>query len=181
MNFTVTAVLVGAVSACLLQASPAPKPLDSGPISYYNGACAHCHGLNGSAYGEDFFKKFELAGLSKSIKEMAEGPGQSPLDTDGLSAQVAYHQAILNHAPFIAWTAQDGQKLSGEVTRKATLEASIGRAKIPVTVRGINWTLELPSGASTGEVILTATLNRVSAKLNLGKAAYSVPSIWPPK
>lgn len=156
------------------------KPLASGPIAYYDGACMHCHGPYGSSYSDSFFKKFDLGPLSKSIKEMAEGPGQSPLDDEALGAQVAFHQAIIAHLPFIDWTGQEGSKLSGEVTKKATLVASINRDRLPVTVTGGKWSLELPAGAQLGDLVLTATLKGQSATWSPKNHSYSLPSAWPP-
>jgi hypothetical protein len=179
MNLWITIPFLGA--AVVLGSPQSPKPLTSGPIGYYDGACAHCHGTNGSAYSDDFFKKYDLSTLKKSINDMAEGPGQSPLDGQELAAQVAYHQAIIAHLPFIAWTGQAGQNLSGEVTRKATMSASINREELTVIVKGTKWTLELPVGKDASSVVLTATLSGKSVTLNLGKVDYSTPHVWPPK
>jgi len=159
---------------------PSVTPLHQGAISYFDGACAHCHGPYGSGYGAGFFAKYDLKQLSKSIEDMANGPGQSPLDAEGLQAQVAFHQAIILNAPFIDWTARQGDTMSGEVTRKASVSANVHGAAVPVTVSGTHWSLTLPAGASSSDLTVTAALKGKTAVWRPTNFPFSVPPKWRP-
>ena len=176
----VAVLLSGAVAGGATGGSPPVIPLHQGAISYFDRACAHCHGPYGSAYGSAFFTKYDLTLLGRSINSMANGPGQSPLDAEGLQAEVAFHQAIITQAPFIDWTSRDGDTFVGEVTRKAALSATARGAAVPVAVSGIHWTLKLPAGASAADVTLTASLKGKTAVWRPTKYPYSLPPKWPP-
>jgi mono/diheme cytochrome c family protein len=55
-------------------AKPKLEAVDFAPFSYYEGACARCHGENGANYG-DLLAKHTDAQLHEGIDMMAKGPG----------------------------------------------------------------------------------------------------------
>jgi len=180
---SVIGALLGAAvlaSAASPPGNPHVGPLKQGAIGYYDGACAHCHGPYGSAYGKAFFTHYDLAKLAKTIKEMAEGPGQSPLDPEGLKAQTAFHQAIITGAPFIDWTGRTGATLSGEVTRRSIFTARAKGVAVAVAVSGTQWTLAMPPGTAPGDLTLTAILKGKTTVWRPDKYPYSLPPKWPP-
>lgn len=156
------------------------KPLRQGAIAYYDDSCARCHGQDGSAYSPKLGDKYSLDQLRKKIDDMANGPGQSALDDEGLAAQVAYHQAIIAKTPFIDWTGLEGSTMTGEATRKSTVTAAIGDTSIPVVFTGIKWTLSLPSGTSAAAVTVTARLGDRQAVWSPKELPYAKPATWPP-
>jgi hypothetical protein len=178
-------VLIGAVASGSVGLPPKPlapsKPLATAPIEYYDGACSHCHGPYGSAYTDAFYTHTDLVQLKATLKRMADGPGQSPIDGIDLDAQVAFHQAMIVKLPFLAWTGQDGLVLTGEVTRKSTVTATAGSANLPVKVQGSHWSLQLASASDLAGLSLTATLGKASVTCRPSTRPFSVPKVWPPK
>lgn len=169
------------IAVAALGSRPVPvHPLKQGAINYYDGSCARCHGPFGSAYGKAFHSKYDLEYLRKRIDDMANGPGQNPLDDEGMKAQVAFHQAIITDSPFIDWTARDGQTLSGEVTRKATLSASLRKTPVAVVTTNGHWTITMPTNAHIQDLKLVARLNGRVTTWEPHLSPYSTPPKWPP-
>ncbi len=132
------------------------EPLKNSPVTYFKAHCARCHGTDGGMYDDGFDKKISDKDLRDVIDRMATGPGQAPIDGIDLDAQVAYHRAIGSHLPFLAWTAQKGQTLSGDFTLSGEkLTAKLGKKKLPIQEKDRIWTLILPKGAKVEDLILS--------------------------
>ncbi len=162
------------------QSSAAPKPpepLKRGPLSYYSEHCRRCHGPFGGAYEENFTKGMSAQDLTDTIKSMAEGQGGSPLsDANELAAQVAFHYAIDLKKPFLSWTVLDGRTVSGEVTPKAKVVATLAGADVPVTLSDGIWKVVLPADASVRKLVITASVGDVKSTLDLSKSAWTLLS-----
>jgi hypothetical protein len=160
-------------SSSQIPSKPAPGPLKVGPIAYFQQNCAHCHGPFGDSYTDHFYTITDFEKLKVDVKRMADGPGQSPLDSNELTAQVDFHKALIAKGPFLCWSEQDGQILKGEVTKGSTVEAHAGSKSIPVEVKRWHWSLELPVDVKASEVILKAVLDKKETTLELAAQAWS--------
>jgi hypothetical protein len=102
------------------------KPLDVGPISYFEDSCARCHGAFGDLYALPFVTPDEE--LPRVIEEMAAGPAQAPLEGAPLAALIDYHRSMRDGLPFAALVGREGEHLVFEVTPDAALEVDGGAA-----------------------------------------------------
>lgn len=164
--------------ACVWQAAQTPpeppKPLKHGAIAYFRDHCQRCHGAFGGAYEDDFTKGKTLAELTDVIKSMAAGQGGSPLTDSGeLGAQVSFHYAIDKKRPFLDWTGQDGNVLTGEVTPDAKVDARYRLDSLDVQVKDGMWKLTLPPGGEAGRVQIRASIKDVTSCMDLSKLPYS--------
>ncbi len=139
------------------------------PLAYFDQNCARCHGENGSFYGDTFAQGQSDAQLREAITEMAEGPGQAPLNAAQLDAVAAWHRALRDKKPFVVVVKSEkveaGVQLSGEVSSGATLQIN-GE---DVEVKGTQWTFCVEPGA----VQLRATKGEVTTELDANAAAFA--------
>jgi hypothetical protein len=149
------------------------EPLKTGPLAYFQQACAHCHGPYGDSYTDHFYTITDFDKLKADVKRMADGPGMAPIEGNDLTAQVDYHKALIAKGPFLAWCGHDGDAISGEVTKGAKVSASDGEKPLTVEVKKTRWTISLPASASLAGVTITATLDAKQTALRLGEAAWS--------
>jgi cytochrome c553 len=105
--------------------APSPTVFTTGPMAYFASNCARCHGPHGSAYGDTFASHLTDDYLKQVITDMANGPGNAPLQPPELDAQVKYHRAMLDKAPLIFLTQKSDTQLAGEVTPGSTLIATL--------------------------------------------------------
>lgn len=119
--------------------APADTAADFKPafaaMDYFDMNCARCHGPQGSFYGKQFGQHLTDAVLTKFVKDMAEGPGNAPLQEDDLKVEVAYHRALVAGEPFVSVTGNDNGTLSGEVSPGSSVTID-GKA---ATVEGMKW------------------------------------------
>jgi hypothetical protein len=128
-------------------------PLERGPISYFNTACASCHGDYGSFYGERFAADLEDAELRRIVREMVEGPAQSRLDARDLTSLTAYHRSLADRSPFLAWTGTDGGDLVGEVSPGSAVTVVFEGTSVTATVEGHTWRAPRLDGQGTWKEI----------------------------
>lgn len=161
-----------------ITASPRPEaagaaPLAVGPISFFNSACASCHGDYGGFYGDGFAAARSDADLGRIVREMVAGPARSDLAERDMEALVAYHRSLVDGAPFLAWTSHRGEELTGEVTPGSTVSVVGGDMDgVEASVDGHTWRLRLRSPESPLPV-LRAQRGELSTMLDLGRAAHS--------
>lgn len=166
----VLALLASCIVAFSLQAPKPVEPLKVAPLEYFAKHCQRCHGENGLNYLSNFADGKSDDDLLAKLKSMAEGPGQSPLEPDDLAIQLAFHRSISAKAPFITWTAHEGNKISGEVTGDAKL---IVTPELPIKLEDGAWSIELPANTKVDDIVLTATLKDQSSILSLKERAVS--------
>ena len=147
----------------LQQPESAPKtglqPVDFAPLSYYDGKCARCHGLEGSNYG-DILKGKDDKALHDGIDAMAKGPGQAPLDESQLQIMTAWHRALVENAPFVhLMKVERGDKtmLSGEATPDAKVILKSGASSFEAARDGVSWKIEAPKDLDLDKAELSAT------------------------
>ncbi len=152
----------------------APTPLKQGPLAYYKGHCARCHGDLGGAYPDDFTKTKSKEDLTQVIESMAAGQGGAPLTvTAELEAQVAFHYAIDQKTPFLSWTSADGNTLKGEVTPDTVVTATVAGVDQKVEILNRTWKITLPANAVISSVVVHAKTDTSEAVLDLGKSSVS--------
>lgn len=125
--------------------APATQPVEIKPVFaamvYFDFNCARCHGPQGSFYGKEFGQHLSDATLTKVVRDMAEGPGNAPLNAEDLKVEVAYHRALAGAEPFVSITAVESDTLRGEVSPGSSVTVD-GK---PAKVEGFNWSA--PMGA----------------------------------
>ena len=149
------------------------EPLRVAPFEYFTDHCMRCHGENGMNYATDFANGKTDEALLAVLKSMAAGPGQSPLEKEDLVVQLAYHRAISEKRPFMAWTSVEGQTLSGEVTPNTILSCT---PELPVTMKEGKWSIELPINAKPASFALKAHIDKRSASLKFAEQSISSPN-----
>lgn len=165
--------------ACLLligearQKSVPVKPLSVLPIRYFEDHCARCHGSFGSFYGEEFGKELSDEKLQEAVKMMAEGPAGAPIQGESLSAQVAFHRALIRKEPFVAWTGRSATELWGEVTEHAKVQVRFGKRLQSASVKGSEWRVKVPAQANAQTAQVIATWKGKQTTLLLQQSAYS--------
>lgn len=171
--------LTSMLIACLLligearQKSVPVKPLSAPPIRYFEDHCARCHGSFGSFFGEEFGKELSDEKLQEAVKRMAEGPAGAPLQGESLSAQVAFHRALIRKEPFVAWTGRSVTELWGEVTENAKVQVRFGKRLQAASVKGAEWRVKIPAQASAQTAQVIATWRGKQTTLQLRQGAYS--------
>jgi hypothetical protein len=124
--------------------APAKSPVAFGAITYFNAHCMNCHGPAGSFFGEKFVaKKRSDEELKKMVKDMAEGPGQEPLDDEPLETVTAFHRSLLDGKPFVSITERTGTKISGEVSPGASVTVIAGDQTVSAQVKDHEWSAEV--------------------------------------
>jgi hypothetical protein len=150
------------------------KTLETAPISYFDQNCARCHGPMGSFYGDNFGANLTDAQLKRVVKEMADGPGNAPVDGLDLDAQIAFHRALVKKEPFIAVLEKSGNELRGEVSPGSQVELDMPQP-IKAKVTENQWVLTLPNNIqeSSGGLKLKARLNGKTIELGWPKKVFS--------
>ena len=159
---------------CNADSTNTTKTLEMGPFTYFDQNCARCHGPMGSFYGENFGANLTDEQLRRVVKEMADGPGNAPIDGLALEAQIGFHRALVKKEPFIVVLEKHGSDLSGEITPGSQLETDTPQpTKAKITEN--QWVLTLPSSTldSSGGLKLKAHLNGKSIELTWPKETFS--------
>lgn len=160
------------VGSCQNPGKGEVEPLKTAPLKYFSDHCERCHGENGFNYPAKFAEGMADEDLRKKLVDMCDGPGGKSLDPPDIAAQMAFHRAISDGAPFIAWTGRQGERFEGEVTPDATLSTE---PKVEVTIEDGHWSLTLPPAVSLKELVLRAKTKDREAELAFAKAAVSQP------
>jgi hypothetical protein len=162
--------------ACAQNPTSATAFLENGPVSYFENNCARCHGSLGSSYGAGFGKKLSTAALRKTISDMARGPGQAPISGLDLDAQLAFHQALIAHSPYIAVTSIDDAMIKGETIPGSTITATGSAQKLAVKTEEYNWQVSLVPGVKPQQVTISASLNNQQTSMTVGTRPFTVPN-----
>jgi hypothetical protein len=160
------------------QGTELPKPVEPvkhAPIEYFNDHCSHCHGKNGIYLEAGFATGKTDAEITDEIKEMADGPGQAPLDKDDLPVQLALHRSLSDEAPFAVWTKRKDLQLSGELTPDTELKAFVGPKAIDLKVEDGRWSLNLRQAGDLDDLRLKASKDKKVAILNFKVMPFSAP------
>ncbi|MBN9504159.1 MAG: hypothetical protein BGO01_16095 [Armatimonadetes bacterium 55-13] len=150
-----------------------PLPKYDSPMLYFEDHCQRCHGENGANYSPELGKGKDDAWLLQEITDMAEGPGQSPLEKDALLAQAAFHRSLIAKEPFLFITGYAKGVLSGETLPGAKVTAMVGKKTFPAKVKEKTWTVVLPATTAVRSISVQAKLNDKLTKLSLDKGWYS--------
>lgn len=161
--------IAGAGTVLVLGAQPKTDP----PLGYFASHCQRCHGENGVQYDPNLGKGKTDAWLVQEIKEMAEGPGQSPLDGEALKAQSAFHRALVRKEPFVFVAKLGGGAISGETLPATAITVIVGAKRVPAKVTEASWTAQIPASATAKTVSVEAKLKGKTVRLALAKAWYS--------
>jgi hypothetical protein len=173
---TTAAALVRTSAADQSVTSPAPSTapattpagalmLGFAPIEYFQLHCARCHGPYGSFYGEGFGAHVAPGGLRNVVRDMAEGPAMAPLPDHQLDLLVAWHQSLIDKAPYVVIVESSGGGdeplvIRGEVTPGASVTVTAdGAPPLRATVTGHTWTITLPSATDPAALSVTAAIN----------------------
>jgi hypothetical protein len=107
--------------------------------------------------------------LRQVIHEMAEGPGQSPLDAIQLEKETAYHRSLLDGKPFLVLTgnAKDGDALtlSGEVTPESKVEVCLDKTTLSATVTEHQWKAVVSADLDLSRVMIIATKGEAKTEI----------------
>lgn len=158
-------------SAALISMSGAPKI--EPPLGYFADHCQRCHGEAGANYSPEMGKGKTDAWLTQEVTEMAEGPGQGPLQGESLAAQVAFHRSLIRKEPFVYVAKLAGGSIAGETTPGAKITVVVGTKRIPAKVTDSEWTATIPKDAQPKTTTVEATLDSKTVKLVLAKGWYS--------
>jgi len=184
---SVTAIVIaGFATAAPSQDTPAKAgnasattPLSRGPIAVYDGACARCHGPNGSFYGPTLGQGKTDEELRKVIQDMADGPGNETLTPAELDSQTSYHRALIRKEPFVAVIARNGDKIEGEVTSSATVSVrrkdanTAPNAEQTAKVDGSHWSVSVPGINASDALIVTAHLDKTDVSIDTSRQLWS--------
>lgn len=122
-----------------------PEKSAFAPLDYFAANCARCHGPYGEFYGAGFAQNKTDDQLRQIVQEMAEGPGNAPLENAELDILTAYHLSLRDQKPFLVVvkreTDGDFVNWSGEATPDSKL--TYGQTKVPLD--GHQWKLRLPA------------------------------------
>jgi hypothetical protein len=178
--FARPAVYVPLPAAKYFQAGAESETSAFAPIDYYQSNCARCHGFYGTNYDLINLRKRDETSLKTVIHDMAQGPGQSPLDAEQLEIETAFHRSILAAQPFVAVakieTKTDGVIISGEATPETKVVLAVGDSQYEAKRDGTNehqWQVTLPAGTEEKNVQVKATIKDVSTTIALAETRYS--------
>ena len=150
-------------------------------MDYYGNHCARCHGIEGVNYDTQSLKKRDDASLFSVVKEMAQGPGQAPLEAAQADVETAWHRALLENQPFVSVTeikrADDKIQLHGEATSDAKISLLCVTApdapQVLATRDGVSWSAELPADVDLSTVQVLAARGENKTLLKLDGDGYS--------
>ena len=154
-------------------AAAAPRVVLTAPLTYFQDNCSRCHGEEGAFYDKPALARRADAQLRQSIQEMAEGPGNAPLDGEGVAVQMAYHRAIAAEKPFLAVTKWGGALLEGEATPGSRVWLELGAAKIAAEQSGRQWKMVVPANTDWTKSRLHAALDGQEVGLAPAAQNYS--------
>ena len=131
------------------------------PLDYFDANCTRCHGPYGSFYGAEFGKNLkDDAALRHIVKEMAEGPGNAPLNHKDLETLTDFHRALRDGKPYLVLVATEknevGITLRGEATPESKVTLEDGTQIVEVTLEGHKWDVSVPTGFEVGKAKLRA-------------------------
>ena len=136
------------------------------PFEYHVNACGNCHGSYAQQHNKVSLRNMSDDRLTQVVREMTEGQGQSPLDTDEqLAVLVKYHQLFRDDLPIVVQNQNDTSGASGEISPGSTLElVRADGQKVLAIVTGHRWS------AAAGEYVKwVATLNDKRVVFEAGK------------
>ncbi|MDF2441372.1 MAG: hypothetical protein JWN98_2356 [Abditibacteriota bacterium] len=147
------------------------------PLDYFDRSCARCHGNYGTNY-DPSLAKLPDAKLKQFVEDMAQGPGQAPLDAAQLERETAFHRSLQDGKPFIVVTKieeqSSGPTLSGEATPDVKLSLQIGRDHSTVIALDRHlWSVNLPAGTDIQSVRLTAQKGEATTLLSLSESLFT--------
>lgn len=148
------------------------RPVKLAPMQYFETHCARCHGSYGRFFGDEFGKDLNDKQLRQTVADMAAGPAKAPIDGEPLDVLIAFHRALIKREPFIVWTGSSKTALWGEVSPGSKVQARFGKITVDANVKGNEWHVKLPKGASS-QAIVTARLSNKQTIVDLSKNAYS--------
>ena len=158
-----------AVFGVAQEAQPAPEEFQA--ITYFEDRCARCHGAYGGNYDTAHMAQSSDEKLRQVIRDMAEGPGQAPLDDRQLDAETAFHRSLLDGKPFVSFNAmmRSDEKtiLSGEVTPEATVQIRLDQTTIAATVDEHTWQATLPANFDVAHAFVVAAKGDAKTELSL--------------
>ena len=146
----------------MLSAQTEPeKAVPFAPLDYFDANCTRCHGPYGSFYGAEFGKNLkDDAALRQVVKEMAEGPGNAPLNDKDLEALTDFHRALRDGKPYLVLVATEksetGTTLRGEATPGSKVTLEDGTQIVEVKLEGHKWNVRVPVGFEMGKTKLRA-------------------------
>lgn len=158
-------------TAAMILGSPQLKT--DPPLGYFADHCQRCHGEAGANYSPDLGKGKTDAWLIQEVTEMAEGPGQSPLQGDALNVQVAFHRSLIRKEPFVYVAKLAGGAIAGETTPGAKITVLVGSKRYPAKVTDTEWTATIPKDVQPKTTTVEATQGPKTVKLALAKGWYS--------
>jgi hypothetical protein len=115
-------------------------------VGYFINNCSRCHGDYGENYLPGSLAKRDDASLNKILREMCEGPGNAPVDDDGLKRLADYHRAMQKSEPFAAFDSP----ASGSLTPDTTIAVKNGAA---AKVEAGRFTFDAPPSADATFVL----------------------------
>ncbi len=167
-------------AATTAAAAPGPFVPAFAAMTYYDQSCANCHGPHGSFYGSTLGNDLTDAGLVQKCRDMAKGPGNSPLEADENLVVAAYHRSLIRRTPFLSVTDAATSQWTGEATAGAAVTLRVNGRPVVAALDGWNWTAVVPAGTDPAAVLITATLNGKTAELHPAAAACSDTAPLPP-
>lgn len=125
------------------------------PISFFERACANCHGPYGMFYGEGFAALPDDSALTHAVREMVIGPARTTLDEASMAALVAYHRRLARPAgaPFVVITRIDGSTVEGEVSPGARVVVAADGREFEATIDGHTWVARLDAAPASTLVV----------------------------
>ncbi|MBX3402007.1 MAG: hypothetical protein KF699_01215 [Phycisphaeraceae bacterium] len=150
--------------------APAPPVA---PISFFENACANCHGPHGMFYGEGFAALPDDSALTHAVREMVIGPARTTLDEASTAALVAYHRHLARseREPFVVITRIDGSAVEGEVSPGARVVVVADGLEFEARVDGHAWTARLDSAPVATLVVRSARQDDGSCAIELDARA----------
>ncbi len=142
-------------------------------MTYYDQSCANCHGPHGSFYGPTLGNDLTDAALVLKCRDMAKGPGNSPLEADENLVVTAYHRSLIRRTPFVSVTGVADGQWAGEATAGSTVTLRFNGRSVAATLDGWNWTATVPAGTEPKAVVIEAVLGGKSTELHPATAAWS--------
>ncbi|HEV7302248.1 MAG TPA: hypothetical protein VGN72_23115 [Tepidisphaeraceae bacterium] len=134
-------------------------------FTYFETSCATCHGEYGSAYGDAAIDELNDTELRTAIHNMADGPGNAPVDPPKLQVLFDYHKAMIAKAPFVVVTKKESADGKTTIEGEVSPDASVSVAGEKASVDGHAWKVTVPMAeryplnVSLGERTLERTID----------------------
>lgn len=149
-----------------------------GPLTYFDRACARCHGPEGYNYSKGFAGKYTKAGLVEEIQRMADGPGNEPLSPKQLESQLVMHQAMSGRLGFVFIREIKGNTIIGEATGIKVVEVRVGTNLVKTKVKDLEWSVTVPKAQQAKSFV---QLGSSRLPLVVGRFAIAPTSAKVPK